>query len=270
MTRAPEPPAVPRRRPLGEMSAGAMFACQVALGLVVALLWQWGAGRVFDEAFFSSPSAILVRLWQWTRDGSIFAQVWATMHATVGGFITGSVLGLALGIWLGLSPFASRLLDPYLSALNALPKVALAPLFVLWFGIGIESKVALAAILVLFLVFLNTYTGVREVDQDLVDAARLMKATRFQVLRKVIIPSAASWVFASLKISVPYALIGAVLGEMIASNRGLGYLVQFAGAQFDTAGVFAALLVIALLAMFLNWIVGIFQKRADRWRVVGR
>jgi NitT/TauT family transport system permease protein len=123
---------------------------------------------------------------------------------------------------------------------------------------------------VLFLVFLNTYSGVRDVDQDLVDAARLMKATKLQLLTKVIIPSAASWVFVSLKISVPYALIGTVLGEMIAANRGLGYLVQFSGAQFDTAGVFAALAVIPWLAIMLNWFVGIFQRRADRWRIVGR
>ena len=173
------------------------------------------------------------------------------------GFIIGSVGGVVLGIWLGVSPFASRLLNPYLNALNALPKVALAPLFVLWFGLGIESKIALAAVLVLFLVFLNTFAGVREVDQDLIDGARLMRATRVQVIAKVIIPSAMSWVFAGLKISVPYALIGAVLGEMIAANRGLGYLVQFSGSQFDTAGVFAVLFVIALLAVALiiwsNW-----------------
>lgn len=270
-TIAPTPSLAPaRRRNWGEISFGAMFACQVLLGLILAALWQWGSGRVFDEFFFSSPSAIASRLWQWFSDGSIFTHIWATLYATVAGFVIGAVLGLALGIWLGLSPFVNRLLDPYLSALNALPKVALAPLFVLWFGIGIESKIALAAILVLFLVFLNTYTGVRQVDQDLVDAARLMKATRLQVLTKVIIPSAASWVFASFKISVPYALIGAVLGEMIAANRGLGYLVQFAGAQFDTAGVFATLVVISLLAVVLNWFVGIFQRRADRWRVIGR
>lgn len=247
-----------------------MFACQLVLGALIAGLWQWGSGRLFDVFFFSSPLAIAQRLWQWISTGSIFAHLWATLHATLAGFFIGAVLGLLLGIWLGQSRFMNRLLDPYLSALNALPKVALAPLFILWFGIGIESKIALAAMLVLFLVFLNTYTGVREVDQDLIDAARLMKATRRQVLTKVIIPSAASWVFASLKISVPYALIGAVLGEMIAANRGLGYLVQFSGAQFDTAGVFATLVVIALLAVLLNWIVGVFQKRADRWRVVGR
>jgi NitT/TauT family transport system permease protein len=148
--------------------------------------------------------------------------------------------------------------------------VALAPLFVLWFGLGIESKIALAAVLVLFLVFLNTYAGVREVDQDLIDGARLMKATRTQVIMKVIIPSATSWMFAGLKISVPYALIGAVLGEMIAANRGLGYLVQFSGSQFDSAGVFAVLIVIALLAVALNFLVEIVQHRMQQWRVVGR
>ena len=184
------------------------------------------------------------------------------------GFFIGAVGGAILGVWLGVSPFASRLLNPYLNALNALPKVALAPLFVLWFGLGLESKIALAAVLVLFLVFLNTFAGVREVDQDLIDGARLMRATRAQVIAKVIIPSAMSWVFAGLKISVPYALIGAVLGEMIAANRGLGYLVQFSGAQFDSAGVFAVLFVIALLAVALNFLVEMVQHRhgtlADR------
>jgi NitT/TauT family transport system permease protein len=186
------------------------------------------------------------------------------------GFIIGSVLGAALGVWLGVARSAARLLNPYLNALNALPKVALAPLFVLWFGLGIESKVALAAVLVLFLVFLNTFAGVREVDQDLIDTARLMRATRAQVIAKVIVPSALSWVFAGLKISVPYALIGAVLGEMIAANRGLGYLVQFSGSQFDAAGVFAVLFVIALLAVGLNFLVEIVQHRMERWRIVSR
>lgn len=259
-----------RRRPWGEMSGAAMLACQVALGLGLAGVWQALSGWVVDDYFVSNPASIAQRLFKWTVDGSIFVHVAATVYATLLGFLIGTVGGLVLGVWLGLSPFTSRLLDPYLSALNALPKVALAPLFVLWFGIGIESKIALAAILVLFLVFLNTYSGVREVDQDLIDCVRLMRANRFQVLTKVIIPSTASWVFASLKISVPYALIGAVLGEMIAANRGLGYLVQFSGAQFDTAGVFAALVVIAVLAVVLNGVVGVFQKRAERWRVIGR
>jgi NitT/TauT family transport system permease protein len=262
--------ASPARASLPEISGWPMLLCQVALGILVLLVWQGASGRLVDNFFISNPIDVAVRLYGWTMDGSIFRHIGATVYATAMGFFIGAVGGAILGVWLGVSPFASRLLSPYLNALNALPKVALAPLFVLWFGLGLESKIALAAVLVLFLVFLNTFAGVREVDQDLIDGARLMRATRAQVIAKVIIPSAMSWVFAGLKISVPYALIGAVLGEMIAANRGLGYLVQFSGAQFDSAGVFAVLLVIALLAVGLNFLVEIVQHRMERWRIVGR
>jgi NitT/TauT family transport system permease protein len=247
-----------------------MALSQLALGVAVLLIWQGVSGRLVDNFFISNPIDVGARLYRWIVDGSIFGHIGATLYATAMGFIIGSVGGALLGVWLGVSPFASRLLSPYLNALNALPKVALAPLFVLWFGLGIESKIALAAVLVLFLVFLNTFAGVREVDQDLIDGARLMRATRAQVILKVVIPSAMSWVFAGLKIAMPYALIGAVLGEMIAANRGLGYLVQFSGSQFDTAGVFAVLFVIALLAVVLNYLVEIMQSRMERWRVVSR
>jgi NitT/TauT family transport system permease protein len=253
-----------------EIGGGLMLLCQVTLGIVILLAWQGASGRLVDDFFISNPVEVGDRLYQWIADGSLFMHVWATVYETLMGFIFGAVGGVILGIWLGVAPFTSRLLNPYLNALNALPKVALAPLFVLWFGLGIESKIALAAVLVLFLVFLNTYAGVREVDQDLIDGARLMRATRAQLIAKVIIPSALSWVFAGLKISVPYALIGAVLGEMIAANRGLGYLVQFSGSQFDSAGVFAVLFVIALLAVALNFLVELVQHRMQRWRVVGR
>ena len=254
----------------GETGSTAMVLWQTALGIAFLFVWQGISGRLVDNFFISNPLAVGQRLWEWTANGSIFLHLWATVYATVVGFLVGAVIGALLGIWLGVSNFASRLLNPYLSALNALPKVALAPLFVLWFGLGIESKIALAAVLVLFLVFLNTFAGVRQVDQDLIDGARLMRATRLQVISKVILPSALSWLFAGLRVSVPYALIGAVLGEMIASNRGLGYLVQYSGAQFDTAGVFAVLIVIALLAMALNFVVDIAQNRMERWRIVSR
>jgi NitT/TauT family transport system permease protein len=265
---ATDPPA--HRAQRRDISNLAMLLAQLALGVVVLLAWQGASGRLVDNFFISNPGDVAARLIGWTLDGSIFRHLWATVYATVMGFAIGALGGTILGVWLGVSPFASRLLSPYLNALNALPKVALAPLFVLWFGLGIESKIALAAVLVLFLVFLNTFAGVREVDQDLIDGARLMRATRYQVITKVIIPSAMSWVFAGLKISVPYALIGAVLGEMIAANRGLGYLVQFSGSQFDTAGVFAVLIVIALLAVALNFLVDSVQRRIERWRIVSR
>lgn len=267
LDREPPPQAPAKRAPLGDMGGLGMTVCQVLLGIAILAAWQGASDRLVDSFFISNPLAFTERLVEWTSTGFIFIHIWATFYATMMGFLLGSIGGLVLGIWLGVSPFMSRLLNPYLWSLNALPKVALAPLFVLWFGLGIESKIALAGVLVLFLVFLNTYSGVREVDQDLIDSARLMRASRMQVIRKVIFPSALSWVFAGLKISVPYALIGAVLGEMIAANRGLGYLVQFSGAQFDTAGVFAVLIVIALLAVVLNLIVEMVQARTQRWRV---
>jgi len=259
------PAASARRR-----RAVPMLVWQIALGFGLLLAWQGASGRLIDNFFISNPIDVGARLYRWIADGSIFMHIAATVYATTMGFVIGSIGGAVLGVWLGVSPTASRLLNPYLNALNALPKVALAPLFVLWFGLGIESKIALAAMLVLFLVFLNTFAGVREVDQDLVDGARLMRATRTQVVLKVIIPSAMSWVFAGLKIAMPYALIGAVLGEMIAANRGLGYLVQFSGSQFDSAGVFAVLIVIALLAVTLNYLVELVQGRIEGWRIISR
>lgn len=264
-SKRPAAPLPARTRP-----AVPMPVWQLTLGIGLLFAWQGVSGRLIDNFFISNPIDVGTRLFRWVSDGSIFTHVAATVYATAIGFLIGSVGGALLGVWLGVSPMASRLLNPYLNALNALPKVALAPLFVLWFGLGIESKIALAAILVLFLVFLNTVAGVREVDQDLIDGARLMRATRTQVILKVIIPSAMSWVFAGLKIAMPYALIGAVLGEMIAANRGLGYLVQFSGSQFDSAGVFAVLIVIALLAVALNYLVELVQGRIERWRIIGR
>jgi NitT/TauT family transport system permease protein len=259
----------PRRGPI-EIGVTTMAALQVGFGLLLLGIWQLASGWLVDPFFISSPSAVFVRLWNWTRDGSIFLHIWATVYATLLGFVIGAVLGVLGGIWLGMSPFFSRLLSPYIWAFNALPKVALAPLLILWFGLGIQSKVALSAVLVVFLVFVNTFSGVREVDQDLIDGVRLMKAKRRQLLTKVILPSATSWIFVGLKTALPYALIGAIIGEMIASNRGLGYLVQRAGSEFDTAGAFAALAAIALIAVILNELVQAVQTRMERWKVVNR
>jgi NitT/TauT family transport system permease protein len=255
---------------LATVGMSAMAALQVTFGLMLLLVWQVASGWLVDPFFISSPSAVIARLWNWFSDGSIFVHIWATVYATLLGFFIGSALGVAGGIWLGISPFFSRLLSPYIWAFNALPKVALAPLLILWFGLGIQSKVALSAVLVVFLVFVNTYSGVREVDQDLIDGVRLMKAKRSQLLTKVILPSATSWIFVGLKTALPYALIGVIIGEMIASNKGLGYLVQRAGSEFDTAGAFAALAVIALIAVILNEVVQAIQTRLERWKIVSR
>jgi NitT/TauT family transport system permease protein len=255
---------------MSELGFAAMAALQLGFGLVLLLIWQIASGWLIDPFFISSPSAVIAKLWSWFRDGSIFIHIWATVYATLLGFAIGAVSGVVGGVLLGVSPFFSRLLSPYIWAFNALPKVALAPLLILWFGLGIQSKVALSAVLVVFLVFVNTFSGVREVDKDLIDGVRLMKATRRQLLAKVILPSASSWIFVGLKTALPYALIGVIIGEMIASNKGLGYLVQRAGSEFDTAGAFAALAVIALIAVILNEFVQAIQTRMERWKIVNR
>ena len=255
---------------LAAVSTPVMAVYQIIFGIVLLVIWQAASTWLIDPFFISSPTEVLARLWAWTRDGSIFVHIWATLYATFLGFIIGSVAGVIGGIWLGMSPFVSRLLNPYIWAFNALPKVALAPLLILWFGLGIQSKVALAAVLVVFLVFVNTFSGVREVDRDLIDGVRLMKANRSQILMKVILPSAMSWIFVGLKSALPFALIGVIIGEMIASNKGLGYLVQRAGSEFDTAGAFAALTIIAVIAAVLNELVQAAQSRLERWKIVSR
>jgi NitT/TauT family transport system permease protein len=259
-----------RRRLLGDVSSPVMLVMQIVVGIAILLIWQFSSGRLIDEFMISNPLKVISRLQEWITSGTVWVHIGATMHATIVGFLIGAIAGALGGLWLGLSPFMSRLLAPYLWALNASPKVALAPLFILWFGLGIESKIALSAILVVFLVFINTFAGVREVDADLVDSLRLMGAKRNQILTKVIVPSAASWIFVGIQTAIPYALIGTIIGEMIASNRGLGYLVQRAGSEFDTAGVFAALIVISVIGVILNQIFTFIQARSERWKIVSR
>jgi NitT/TauT family transport system permease protein len=258
----------PTKRPLADMSRGQMLIWQTALFIVVMACWQFASGRLVDNFFISNPLEVAERLWEWTVTGFIFPHLWVTFYETVVGYVLGSLIGALLGIWLGVSRFMSRLLNPFLFAFYALPKIALAPLLVLWFGLGLQSKIALATVIVFFLVFYNTFTGVREVDPDMIHTVRLMKARRDQVLIHVVIPSAMSWIFAGLKISIPYALIGAIVGELIAASQGLGFLVARMGADFDTTGVFAVLVVIGLLAIALNQVVEIVQVRQERWKFV--
>jgi NitT/TauT family transport system permease protein len=262
------PATKPRKHLLADMGGGQMFVWQAGLFILVMACWQFASGRLVDNFFISNPVDVAIRLWTWTISGFIFPHLWVTFYETIAGYVLGSLIGALLGIWLGVSHFMSRLLNPFLFAFYALPKIALAPLLVLWFGLGLESKIALATVIVFFLVFYNTFTGVREVDQDMIHTVRLMKANRHQVLTHVVIPSAMSWIFAGLKISIPYALIGAIVGELIAASQGLGFLVARMGADFDTTGVFAVLVVIGLLAIALNQVVEIVQGRQERWKFV--
>ena len=242
------------------------LACQAVLLIAFLALWETASGRWVRPFYISKPSLIADRLWGWLVSGDLWHHLEVTLEETVIGFFVGALTGFTAGLILGRSPFAARVFGPFIVAVNALPKVALAPLFILWFGIGLPMKVLLAGVIVFFLVFYNTFTGVQSVDDDLINIVRTMGAKRRQVVMKVIIPSALLWVFTGLRISIPYALIGAVVGEVFASNAGIGYLINSSAAQFDTAGVFAGLAILTVLAACFTWLLGWIERNTTASR----
>jgi len=216
--------------------------------------------------FFGEPLKVLERLWQWFFSGSIYAHLWVTLVETLLAFLFGTVLGVGMGLWLALAPTASAVLDPYIKAVNAMPRVILAPIFFVWFGLGIASKVALGVTLVFFIVFFNVYQGVREVSPVVLANARMLGATPRQLLRHVYVPSAMSWVFASLHNSVGLAFVGAVVGEYLGSSQGVGYLIHQAEGFFDMNTVVAGILLLTAFALVLDWAVGLLERRLMVWQ----
>jgi NitT/TauT family transport system permease protein len=247
--------------------------------LLAALFGLWHVGTsptllpplYFDDPnraafFFGEPLKVLGRIWNWFAGGDIYRHLWVTLLETMLAFIIGTVFGLAMGLWLALSPFASALLDPYIKALNSMPRVILAPIFAVWFGLGIASKVALGVTLVFFIVFFNVYQGVREVSPVVLANAKMLGASPRQLLRYVYVPSAMSWVFASLHNSVGLAFVGAVVGEYLGSAEGVGYLILQAEGVFDINTVFAGILVLTAFALVLDGIVSLAERRLMVWQ----
>lgn len=247
-----------------------IFGIRLLLVVVCLGLWQAISGHLIKSFWISSPSAIGAVLVGWIVSGELWLQVEVTLTETLLGFLLGAVTGVIVGMTLGLNRRWAMILDPFIVAFYSLPKIALAPLFILWFGVGLAPKIVLATVVVFFLVFYNTYAGTMAVEDELVDVLRLMGARRGQIIAKVILPSAMIWIFTGMKISVPYALIGAVVGEMMASNRGLGYLIEAAAGQYDTAGVFAALFVLMIIATILNAILKQGERYFLRWQEESR
>jgi NitT/TauT family transport system permease protein len=248
----------------------AVWAARAVLIAVVLSLWQAGSGTLLNPFFFSSPLAIGGRLTELVASGDIWFHLWVTLQEMALGFAIGTGVGVLVGLAFGSVPFVAKVFDPFILALYSLPKIALAPLLIIWFGLDLAPKVVLSAVIVFFLVFFNTLSGVRDVDRELLDVVRLMGASQRQVLLKVIIPSALTWIFVGLRVSLPYALVGAVTGELIASNKGLGSLIQRSASYFDTAGVFAGLLVLMIVTTILDMILQRFESRTLRWRRSGR
>ena len=242
------------------------------LAIVVVWLGSWElAGRFWiDPFFYSMPSKIWERLTEWfitgTDFGSIWYQILVTVEEAVLGFVIGAALGVLLGVVLGRSQYLSDVLAPFIKAANALPRIVLAALFVIWFGLGMSSKVATVVVLVFFAVFFNAFTGAREVDRNLIDNARILGATRWQVLKSIVLPSATSWILSSLHVAFGFALIGAVVGEYTGAKAGMGFLIANAQGTFDTAGVYAGMLIITVVALLAEWGISTLESRLLRWR----
>ena len=244
--------------------------------LLGALFAFWYAmttpGLVSEEAakktafFFGKPLEVLKVIWVWFTGGKIYPHLWITLVETLLAFALGSLLGLIVGLWLALSPMASGLSDPYIKAANAMPRVILAPIFALWFGLGIFSKVALGVTLVFFVVFFNVFQGVKEVSPTVLANARMLGASRKQLLRSIYLPSATSWVFSSLHTAVGMAFVGAVVGEYLGSASGVGYLIVQAEGVFDINTVFAGILVLTAFALVLDLVVTQVEQRLLVWR----
>lgn len=239
---------------------------RIVVGVALLGFWHVSSGWLIEPLFVSSPGAVFTRLWKWLWDGTLWNNLSITLKATAYGFAIGSAIGFTFGLLFGRYRAVAEVFDPYITALYSIPKIALAPLFIIWFGIGIESKIAVSASIVFFVVFLNTYAGVRDVNPIYTHAIRIMGGGELDVLRSVIIPSAASWVITGLKVSVPYALVGTVIGEFMSSNRGIGFLISQATGLFDTTSVFAGLIILAFIGAIINQALVRLEARLLRWR----
>lgn len=242
---------------------------KILVVITVLALWQWGS-MAAGAYWVPAPWPVTVALWDMMRTGEIFRHASYTLQASLWGFVLGGVPGMVLPFALRRLPRLEAILDPFLVGGYGLPKLALAPLFILWFGIGIESKIALVTSVVFFLVYFNTAAGIRAIDPRLVLMARVIGAGELRIATQVIWPSAVPFIFAGFRVSTPYAIGGAVIAELISSNRGLGYLVQLGAMNFKTSQVFAAILAITLIVIGANAIVNGIERRLLRWRPSSR
>ena len=254
------------------MSRSGLLFCQVAVAVVGLALWQLLAtvpvfGRILlPPFFFSNPVDVGSQIVDWFARGVIWKHLLITLTESILAFTIGSVAGVTVGFWFARQPRVAAVFDPYVKMVNALPRVVLAPIFTLWLGLGIWSKVALGVTLVFFIVFFNVYQGVKEVSRTVLDNGRMLGMSEQQLMRHVYWPSALSWMFYSLHTSVGFAVVGAVVGEYLGSAAGLGYLIQQAEGIFDVAGVFAGMFVLSAGVMLIDFGVTLVERRLLVWR----
>lgn len=237
---------------IGPHSRARLIVSRTAVALLALLVWEISARWLLNPFWTGQPSQIAVRLWHLVVSGGLLWHSVTTIGQAGAGLLLSLVVGVPLGIVFAANRFVADTIEPFFLGLYSIPRIALAPLFILWFGIGPSSKVAMAFWLVVFVVVLNTYEGLRGVDRELIDMVRAMRASRSYTLRKVLLPAIVPWIFASVRVGVGLALIGSVVGELLGSNRGLGWYVENAAARIDTTGVFTGLVVLMIVGMILN------------------
>ncbi|MFQ6195440.1 ABC transporter permease [Streptomyces sp. NPDC000405] len=271
---------VAQKRPQGRTEARARAARNHRLKvlgarvlLLAVLLGAWeimARNDVIDAFNFSMPSKVWDQIVQWTLHGTpqgpLGEQIAYTLYEALLGWVVGVTAGVVLGIVLGRVRFLADVLGPFIKVLNALPRIVLAPVFVIWFGLGPASKVASAVVLVFFPVFFNAFQGAREVDRNLVANARILGASNRQVTLQVVIPAATTWIFTSLHVSFGFALIGAIVGEYVGADKGIGLLVSASQGSFNTAGVYASMVILAVVALLAEGLLTFLEKRLFRWK----
>lgn len=240
---------------------------RITVGLVILGSWEVASGRWIEEVFVSRPTQVVARLYElFFVTGAIYTHLRVTITEIAVGYAIGSAVGLIVGYFLGRSRVLTDIFEPYILAFYSIPKIALAPLFIIWLGIGIGSKIAVVILSAFFLVFFNTFAGMRNINEDFVNLARVMGANERQVTRRVILPSAAPFIIIGLKTAVPYSVIGAIIGEFIASSRGLGFYILYSASTFDSAGLFAGIFILVALVFTVNQCLNWLEAYILRWK----
>ncbi|TWH10293.1 NitT/TauT family transport system permease protein [Rhodococcus rhodochrous J45] len=238
------------------------------LGAVVLflVLWSLAAGTLVDTFYLPEPTEVAGEIRDWIVDGSLWTNIMATMVPAAQGFLIGGISAIVLGYLFAMSKVVSMVLEPFVAAAYGIPVVALVPLLILWLGIGSSLAVGVSAIVVFFLIFYNVYFGIRDVKQEFIDQVRIAGASQWDLVTRVRIPSALVWVVASLKLAVPHALVGVVVAEFLTGSEGLGYMLSSNAAQFNAAGTFASVVVLAAISFALDRIVFLISRRALMWK----
>ena len=263
-TRGPALAGVRRKRRSGRLG---IVVAQLLILVVLLVSWQFGVSDAMLP-YFSRPTLVAARLIDLLSHHDIYRHMYVTLIEIALGYALGAAFGLTLGFILGRSQFLSAALQPYIIGLYSIPKIALAPVFIVWLGLGIASKIAVVFVASFFLVFFNTYAGLLAVNEELVRLARLMGASWPQALWRVIVPAAAQQIFLGLRTAVPYAVIGAVIGEYIGSNEGLGYFILYASQTYDAPSLFAGIIILVAIVFAVNFGLNWLEGQVIRWRKV--